>query len=165
MSYEEQIDKSLEAISLLAHASRDKGSIFSALRHTFNIESYNTHKQLESVVMNLESDQISIEGDIIKMKFIVTHQEDRIEQLQKSAVQITDLLLDMNVYRNELVDMLNAENIVNHYRDQIFIDLMTAGILANELLQDCTNVMKERVESFAVLQRYFLPHTLVSPID
>ena len=42
---------------------------------------------------------------------------------------------------------------------------MTAGILANELLQDHTNVMKERVESFAVLQRHYLPHQLVSPMD
>ena len=42
---------------------------------------------------------------------------------------------------------------------------MTAGILANELLQDYTNVMKERVESFAVQQRHYLPHQLVSPMD
>ena len=35
------------------------------------------------MVRNLESDQISTEGDIIKLKFIITHQEDRIEQLQK----------------------------------------------------------------------------------
>ena len=41
MSYDEQIDKSLEAISLLIHASKDKRSIFSALRHAFNIGSYN----------------------------------------------------------------------------------------------------------------------------
>ena len=47
----------------------------------------------------------------------------------------------------------------------MFFDLMTAGILANELLQDYTNVMKERVESFAVLQRHYLPHNLVSPMD
>ena len=46
-----------------------------------------------------------------------------------------------------------------------FFDLMTAGILANELLQEYTNVMKERVEAFAVLQRHYLPHNLVSPID
>ena len=52
--------------------------------------------------------------------FIITHQEDRMEQLQKSAAQNTDLLQDMNVYSNELVDMLNAEKIVNHYRDQMF---------------------------------------------
>ena len=58
------------------------------------------------------------------MKFIITHQEDRIEQLQKSAAQITDLLQDMNVYSNELVDMLNSENIVNHYRDKVFFDLI-----------------------------------------
>ena len=70
--------------------------------------------------MNLENDQRSTEGDIIEMKFIITHQEDRIEQLQKSAVQITDLLQDMNFYSNELVDMLNAEKIVNHYRDKMF---------------------------------------------
>ena len=42
---------------------------------------------------------------------------------------------------------------------------MTAGILSNELLQDYTNVMKERAESFAVLQRHYLPHQLVSPMD
>ena len=68
MSYEEQIVKSLEAISLLTHASREKISIYSTLRHTFNIGSYKKQKQLESVVMNFESDQISTEGDIIKMK-------------------------------------------------------------------------------------------------
>ena len=51
------------------------------------------------------------------MKFIITHQEERIEQLQKSAAQITYLLQDMNVYSNELVDMFNAEKIVNHYRE------------------------------------------------
>ena len=70
--------------------------------------------------MNLESDQISTKGDIIKKTFIITHQEDRMEQLQKSAAQITDLLQDINLYSNELVDMLNAEKIVNHYRDQFF---------------------------------------------
>ena len=42
---------------------------------------------------------------------------------------------------------------------------MTAGILANEVLQEYTHFMKERAESFAVLQRYYLPHNLVSPID
>ena len=47
----------------------------------------------------------------------------------------------------------------------MFFDLMTARILANELLQDYTNVMKERVESFAVLQWHYLPHNLVSPMD
>ena len=83
-------------------------------------------------MMNLESDQISTEGDIIKMKFIIAHQEGKIVQLQKSAAQITDLLQDMNVYSNELVDMLNAENIVNHYRDKMCFELMTAGILPNE---------------------------------
>ena len=114
--------------------------------------------------MKLESDQISTAGDIIKMKFIITHQKDRIEQLQKSAAHITDLLQYMNVYSNELVDMLNADKIVNHYRDKMCFYIMTAGILANELLQDYTNVMKRRVESFAVLQRHFLPHNLVSPI-
>ena len=118
--------------------------------------SYNEQKQLESVVINLESDQISTEGDIIKMKFIITHQEDRIEQLH--------LLQDMHVYSNEQVEMLNAVKMVNHYRD-IYYYLMTAGILANELLQDYTNVLKERVESFAVLQRHFLSYKLVSPID
>ena len=45
-----------------------------------------------------------------------------------------------------------------------FIYLTTAGILANELLQEYTNVMKERVESFAVLQQHYLPHNLVSPM-
>ena len=42
---------------------------------------------------------------------------------------------------------------------------MTAGLLANELLQEYNNVMKERVESFAVLQRHYLPHNLVAPMD
>ena len=119
MSYEEQIDKSLEAIGLLTHASRDTRSIFSTLRRTFNIGAYNKRKQLESVVMNLENDQISTVGDIIKMKFNITHQEDRIQQLQIAAAQITDILQDINVYSNELVEMLNAEKIVNHYRDKM----------------------------------------------
>ena len=64
------------------------------------------------MVDNLETDQITTERDIIEMKFIITHQEDRIEQLQKSAAHITVLLQDMNAYSNVLVDMLNAENIV-----------------------------------------------------
>ena len=81
MSYEEQIDKSLKAISLLTHASRDIRSIFNAFRHTFDIGSYNKQNQLESVVVNFESDQISTEGDIIKMKFIITNQEDSLEML------------------------------------------------------------------------------------
>ena len=42
---------------------------------------------------------------------------------------------------------------------------MTARLLANELLQEYTNVMKERVESFSVLQRHSLSHNLVSPMD
>ena len=32
----------------------------------------------------------------------------------------------MNVHSNELVDMVNAKKIVNHYRDKTFFDLMTA---------------------------------------
>ena len=65
MSYEEQIDRSLETISLLTHASRDKILIFSALLHTCNIGSYNKQKQLESVVENSETVQITTEGDTI----------------------------------------------------------------------------------------------------
>ena len=84
------------------------------------------------MVENIETDQITTEGDIIKMKFIITHQEDRIEQLQQSAAHITDSLQDMNIYSNELVDMLNAENIVNHYGDKMFLyKLMTTGVLDN----------------------------------
>ena len=113
--------------------------------------------------MNLDSDQISTEGAIIKMKFIITHQEYRIEQLQKSAAHITYLLQYMNVYSNELVDMLNAEKICYSFQRHIY--LITAGILGNELLQDYTNVMKDWAKSFAVLQRHFLPHNLVSPMD
>ena len=65
MAYEEQIDKSLDAIGLLTQASRDNISIFSVLRYAFNIGSYNKQtKQLESVVENLETDQITTEGDI-----------------------------------------------------------------------------------------------------
>ena len=54
------------------------------------------------------------------MKFIIKHQEDRIEQLEISAAHITDLLQDMNVSSNELVHMLNAGKNVNHYRDKMF---------------------------------------------
>ena len=61
--------------------------------------------------------------------------------------------------------MLSAEKILIITETKCFLNLMTAAILANELLQDYTNVMKERVESFAVLQRHFLPHNLTSPID
>ena len=42
---------------------------------------------------------------------------------------------------------------------------MSAGILTNERLQDSTSVMKECVKSFDILERYYLPHTLVSPMD
>ena len=56
---------------------------------------------------------------------------------------------------------VKCRKIVNHYKDKMFFYLMAAGILANELLQEYTNVMKECVESFAVLQRHYLPHNLV----
>ena len=46
-----------------------------------------------------------------------------------------------------------------------FIYLVTAGILANELLQDYTSVMKERVESFAILQRHYLPHSVANGLE
>ena len=82
MSYEQQIDKSLEAINLLTHESRNKISIFSALRHTFNVGSYNKQKQLASVVNNREADQITTDGDII-----ITHQEEEIEQLCSVATK------------------------------------------------------------------------------
>ena len=64
MAYEEQIDKSLDAIGLLTQASSDNISIFSVLRYAINIGSYKQSKQLESVVENLETDQITTEGDI-----------------------------------------------------------------------------------------------------
>ena len=71
---------------------------------------------------NLEEDQITTEGYIILMRFIITDQEERIEQFQKSAVHNTHFLKDMNVYSNELVNMLNAEKIVNHYRDKMMFE-------------------------------------------
>ena len=64
-----------------------------------------------------------------------------------------------------MVDILTAQDIVTHYRDRMFFDLFSAGILANELAQKYTSVIKERLSAFALLQRKYLPPSLVSPTD
>ena len=42
---------------------------------------------------------------------------------------------------------------------------MTTGISASEFLQDYTSVLKEHAKSFSVLQRHYVPHILMSPMD
>ena len=165
LTYEEKIDESLGAINLLTHENKQKRSIFSAIRHVFNIADYNKQKRLEEIVNNLDQDRITVTGQLNDMTFVITHQEEKIKQLQKSALHITDLVKKINVNSNELVDILTAQDIVTHYRDRMFFDLFSAGILANELAQEYTSVMKERLTAFALLQRKYLPPSLVSPTD
>ena len=77
---------------------------------------------------NLDQDRITVAGQLNHMTFVITHQEEKIKQLQKSALQITEL---KNVNSNELVDILSAQDIVTHYRDRMLFDLFSAGFLAN----------------------------------
>ena len=56
------------------------------------------------------------------MKFVITHQETKIEQLQNSTVQITELVENLNVNINKLVEKFNIGEIVNHYRDKMYFD-------------------------------------------
>ena len=82
----------MEAIHLLTDESRNKRSIISANPNAFNIGCYNKQIIMELVVNNLEADQITTQRELIGMRFIIMHPEKKIEQLQKSAARITDLL-------------------------------------------------------------------------
>ena len=92
LSYEEKINKSLGAINLLTRKNKQKRLIFSAIWHVFNIADYNKQKRLEEIVNNLDQDRITVAGQLNDMTFVITHQEEKIKQLQKSALQITELV-------------------------------------------------------------------------
>ena len=40
---------------------------------------------------NLDQERIAVAGELNDMAFVITHQEEKIKQLQKSALQITEL--------------------------------------------------------------------------
>ena len=64
-----------------------------------------------------------------------------------------------------MVDILTTQDSVTHYRDRMYFDLFSAGILANELAQEYTSVIKEKLSAFALLQRKYISPSLVSPTD
>ena len=59
----------------------------------FNIADYDKQVRLQQTVENLQQDRITTEGEIIDMKFIIAHQEEKVKQLQTSAIQITELFV------------------------------------------------------------------------
>ena len=166
-TYETSVIKSKEAVNLLTvkDKKRDKRSVFSAIRHMFNIGSYDGQKKLKKTIRNLEEEQITTEGEIIGLKFIIAHQSDKITHLQESAKQVTGILEDMESYFSSLNEEINVQRILTHFKDSMLFDLVTAGLLTNELLQEYSGVVKTQMRAFHLLNRNYLPTDILNPKD
>ena len=174
-SYVRKIERSIHELDLLSGnksarlynpgARRHTRGIFSAIRHMFGIADYSRQKQLQSDIRKLDDNQFTMQGDLINMKFIIAHQDMRLLQLQKSVVKINSVLQSVQEFTNDLVQTLNARKVSEHYEENMLFDLVNAGILANEVLQNYAKTVHGRVKAFALLNRHYLSPTLLSPLD
>ena len=80
----------------------EQRSIFSAVRHVFNIGSYDAQRKLQHTVEGLRDDQTSTNGEVLGLKFAITHQSDQIKQLQTSAGQVNEVINDLGRYMQTL---------------------------------------------------------------
>ncbi len=144
---------------------REKRGVFSSLRYIFNIGSYKMQAKLQTVVQDLQEDQVTTQGELLGLKFVVAHESEKIKHLQRAAMEVTKILDDISKYSNNLADDYNARTVLQHYTNSMFFDLMTAGILTNELLQEVNSIVNDRVHAFSLLRKHYLPPTLISPMD
>ena len=165
-AYQDQVERAEEAISLLTVPhDREQRSIFSAVRHVFNIGSYDAQRKLQYTVEGLREDQISTNGEVLGLKFVIAHQSDQIKRLQTSAGQVSEVINDLGRYADTITEAVNEQISVQHYRDQMLFELMAAGVLANQLFDEYSEVVQGHMQAFAVLSRHYLPPSLLAPQD
>ena len=73
----------------MTHENKQKRSIFSAIRHVFNIAISQQAKAGKINCEQLDQARNTVAGQLNDMTFVIKHQEEKIKQLQKSALQIT----------------------------------------------------------------------------
>ena len=168
--YTEQTEHSRESIDLLMTNQRyqtlkNKRSLFSGLRYVFNLGSYSEQAKLQSKVRDLQEQQFTTNGEIIGLKFVIAHEAEKIKQLQQSAQQVSKLMNSFGDFSNMMADELNGYKVLNYYRDQMLYDLLTAGLLTNQLFNDCSDILHDQMNAFALLSRHYLPPSLLAPQD
>ena len=165
-AYIDKIGNARETIRLLSKDNRrTKRSIFSAIRHVFNIGDYDKQVQLKELVQTLHNEQITTEGELIGLRFVIAHQAEKIKVLQQSAKQVIDVMNSIVIYDNGLSQELNLQHIFQHYSSNMIFDLVTAGIFTNQLLQEYSEIVSEHVHAFSMLDRHYLPPSMISPQD
>ena len=166
-AYEEKIFNGYRAIELLTNQDnrRQKRSLFSALRYAFNVGSYDTQQKLRNTVNDLDRAIITTNGELIGLKFVISHQAEKIKHLQESATQVTQVLRTISNYDNVLAEAINANSMLQYYKDNMLFDLISAGLITNEILQEYSNVVKDQMHAINLLNRRFLPPTLITPQD
>ena len=71
-AYMDKIENARQSENLLSkNSSRKRRSIFSAIRHVFNIGDYDQQLKLKNLVNTLQTDQISTQGELVGLKFVL----------------------------------------------------------------------------------------------
>ena len=165
-AYVDKIENAREAEKLLSkNSSRKKRSIFSAIRHVFNIGDYNEQLRLQNLVETLQTDQISTQGELVGLKFVIAHQAEKIKVLQQSAHQVVQVMDSIVAFSNNLSKVINIDHTLKHYHDNMIFDMVTAGIFTNQLLQEYSGIVNDQIQAFALLTRHYLPPSMISPQD
>ena len=164
-TYQQRIDLAQSAIDLLTVQRRTPRSMFSAIRHIFNVADYDKQLKLKNTVNNIAEDIFTVNGEIVGLKFVISHEAEKTKQLQETVLQITDTWTTYNIYLQNVTDIINGDRMVNHYKNAMFFDLMQAGVLTNNLLDIYSTLLQERVESLALLSRHYLPPSLLQPTE
>ena len=108
---------------------------------------------------------ITTNGELIGLKFVISHQAEKIKHLQETATQVTQVLRTISNYDNVLAEAINANSMLQYYKDNMLFDLISAGLITNEILQEYSNVVKDQMHAINLLNRRFLPPTLITPQD
>ena len=163
--YNQQALHSSDSMDLLMSNHRETRSLFSGIRHLFNVADCDKQLGLQRKVQNLQEQQFSNEGEIIGLKFVIAHEAEKIKQLQQSAQQVSKLMNNFGDFSNMVADELKGYKVLNYYRDQMLYNLLTAGILTNQLFDDYKDILHDQMNAFASLSRHYLPPTLLAPQD
>ena len=111
-AYKQRIFNGYRAITLLTNKDNriQTRSIFSALRHAFNIANWDKQTRLRDTVSNIENAVITTSGELLGLKFVISHQAqaDNIKHLHESANQLSQVLRTISEYDNVL-----AHTIIN----------------------------------------------------
>ena len=86
-----------------------------ALRHAFNIANWDKQTRLRDTVSNIENAVITTNGELLGLKFVISHQADNIKHLQESANQVSQVLRTISEYDNVLAHTINANSILQYY--------------------------------------------------